>query len=370
MKKRLLILLICLLGLPFWAASVHAAQTADDFSALYGDTFGSLDEETKDLLRQIGVSDTDLYTLLSLSPQSLFSVLKELFGSTAAQKAKAMGGCIAILLLVRIAASFLTSVPVRDATERLGGLTLAFVLISVSAGVADGCARAILLTKDFMLMLIPALGTVAAFSGNPVSAAAVNAVVLAFGEGVSVLFADFVSPLTAVGAALGCACVLSPVSGIEKFAAMINKTAVWIVGFTAGIFVAVLGGRGILAGAADSVTAKGIKFAISGGVPVVGSAISDALGSLNAGLGVVKNGASVLGVLAVVFINLPPLCGLLVWKLMLFLISFTAQALGVKKIPEFLSAFASVFNVLFAVMVFHMFVFVISLATIVMLKTG
>ena len=56
--------------------------------------------------------------------------------------------------------------------------------------------------------------------------------------------------------------------------------------------------------------------------------------------------------------------------LMLFLISFTAQALGVKKIPEFLSAFASVFNVLFAVMVFHMFVFVISLATIVMLKTG
>ena len=70
------------------------------------------------------------------------------------------------------------------------------------------------------------------------------------------------------------------------------------------------------------------------------------------------------------FINLPPLCALLVWKLMLFFVSFTAQALGVKKIPEFLSGFISVFNVLLAVMLFHMCVFVISLAMVILAKAA
>ena len=367
MIKRIVVFLFCALGLAAWASPVYAAETPENFDSLYANVFSSLDDETRGLLEQIGVNDTDLYAMLSLSPGSLFSVFKGLFGTALADKAGAMGACIMIILLLRLVSSFLTSAPVKDAAQQLGGLMLAFVLITYSAGIAEGCVQAILLTKNFMLALIPALGTVMAFSGNPVSAAGINALVFAFGEGVSVVFADLIVPVTAAGAALGCASALSPVGGIDKFAAMLHKAAIWIVAFTAGIFVAVLNVRGILAGAADSVTAKGLKFVISG-IPVVGSAIGDALGSLRAGLGVIKNGVSILGVLAVVCINLPPLCALLIWKLMLFAVSFTADMFEIKKIPGFLSVFTNVFNVLIAVTVFHMCVFVISLAMVVMAK--
>ena len=109
---------------------------------------------------------------------------------------------------------------------------------------------------------------------------------------------------------------------------------------------------------------------INGSVPVVGSAIGDALGSLTAGLGLIKNGTAILGVLAVVFINLPSLCSLAVWKLMMYLLSLSAEMFEIKKISGFISVFSSIFNVIIAVMMFNAFLFIIALAIIITVKTG
>ncbi len=356
------LLLLCAPMVIVYASAREAAP--EDY---YSQAYAAIDEDTRRLLESAGIDGADLYALTSLSPDSLFAVLRELFGAALTEKAKLFGTCFTVMIGLRFFLSFISSKPLKETAEHVGGMALVFLLISGAAAVSDGCVQAIRLTKNCMVTLIPVLGTILAFSGNPVSAVSIPAVVFAFAEGVGVIFADLIVPLTAVGAALGSAAALSPVSGPERLASMLNRATVWIMGLLSGVFAAVLGVRGVVAGAADGATAKGLKFLI-GGVPVVGSALADALASLNGSLSLVKNGISVLGVLCVSFICLPPLASLLVWKGMLHVLHAGADLFEMKRVPPFLSVLQSVFNTLLAVLLFNGFVYVVALAIVVSVK--
>ena len=377
MKRFLLGIAVFLCLLPCFAFRC-AAQTEDgalydaeqEGAALYGAAFDAMDDETRGMLKSLGIDENDVGSLRGLSPESLFALLRELFGSTTAEKAALFGVCLALMVLIRLSASFLSSQSLREAAEQLGGLCLVFLLISASAAVADACVRALTLTRQFMLALVPMLAAAAAFSGAPVTAAGANALTFTFAEGVSTVFTEFALPLTAVGAALSSASALCPAPGIEKFAAMLNRFAAWGIALTAGVFSAMLGIRGALGGAADSVTAKGVRFVLSGAVPVVGSAVGDALSSLAAGMGVMRGTLGVLAVFAAVLVNLPALCSVLVWKLLLFFISLAAELFDLKKISAFAGAFTAVFNALTALIVFHVCVFIVAVAVLVKVKAA
>lgn len=362
-------IVMCLL-LPLFAVGACAASAENDFSSFYSEAFSVIDSETQALLNSLGISPEDYTSLMRLTPENAFSFFRELFGKDLTAKAGLFGTLLTLLILMRLFTSFLSSPAVRELTENIGALIFVFVLISASAAVGDSCVRAVLLTRDMMLSLVPLLVAMLTFSGNPAGALTMQTLVFSFGEGIAVFYADAVLPLTAVTAALGSAAAISPLPGIEKFAGLLHKLIVWGMAFAAGIFTAVLGIQGVLARSADSVSLKGLKFLISGSVPVVGSALGDALSSLTASLGLIKNGTAMLGVAAVAFVNLPSLSSLLIWKLMLFGVGIAAELFETKKIPAFLSVFTGVFNVLIAVMVFNACVFIIALAMMISIRTA
>lgn len=365
MKKICVVFLFFCLLPPFaFAAHGREADAAADY---YAQAFGGIDADTKKLLESIGVSGADLYAVSAVSPENLLSLLRELFGSAFSEKAKLLGECLALMLLIRFFASFLSSPAVLEAVEQTGNMMLVFLLVSGAAAVGDACVQAVRLTKNCMLTLIPVLGVLLTFSGNPASAAGVHAAVFSFAQGIGVLFADLIVPLTCAGAAFGSAAAICPVQGLEQLSVLIKNVVTWGMGLVSGIFSAVLGIRGAVSGAADGVAAKGVKFLL-GGVPVVGGALGEALSTLNGSLALVKNSVAVLGLLAVVLICLPGVCQLLVWKGMLYVINAAAQMLSFKKAPAFISVLQSVFSVLLAVICFNAFVYVIALAVAVNVK--
>ena len=365
MKKRIVVfLIICLLPLFAFSAGAKEADAAEDY---YVQAFAGIDADTRRLLESIGVSGADLYAVSSVSPESLLSLLRELFGTAFTEKAKLLGECLALMLLIRFFASFISSPAVLEAVEQAGNMMLVFLLVSGAAAAGDACVQAVRLTKNCIVTLIPVLGVVLTFSGNPASALSVHAAVFSFAQGVGVLFADLAVPLTSLGAALGSAAAICPVPGLEQLSVLVRNAVTWGMALVSGVFAAVLGIRGAVSGAADGVAAKGIRFLL-GGVPVVGGALGEALSALNGSLALVKNSVAVLGVLAVLLISLPGVCSLLVWKGMLYVIGAAAQMLSFKKAPAFIAVLQSVFSVLLAVILFNAFVYVVALAVVVSVK--
>ena len=363
MKTRIVLLCIACL-LPLFSLTARAEAAPEDY---YAQAFAGIDADTRKLLESVGVDGSDLYAVTSVSPESLLDLLRELFGADAAQKAKLFGACVTVIVLARFVSSFLTSPAVKETAELISGVLLVFLLISGAAGVGDACVQAVRLTKNCMLTLIPVLGTVTAFSGNPLSAAGVQVLTFSFAQGAGAVFSDLIVPLTAVGAALGSAAAVCPVPGLSQLAVLVNRAVTWGAGLVSGVFAAVMGVRGSVTGAADGVTAKGLRLLV-GGVPVVGGALSQAMASLGGTLSLVRNGVAALGVLSVAFVCLPPVCSLLVYKAMLAVIGAAAQAFEIKKAPEFIGVLQSVLTALLAVILFNAFVYVTALAVTVSLK--
>ena len=137
-----------------------------------------------------------------------------------------------------------------------------------------------------------------------------------------------------------------------------------LMAFVAGIFVAVLSVRGVIAGAADSVTIRGFRFLIGNTVPVVGSAMGEALNSVVAGIGLIKSTVGMIGVVGVIVIVLPVLTNIILWKGALFVMGVTADITGNNEIKAFTENLSGVISLITGALCFVSLVFILSIAII------
>lgn len=362
--KKLLSLLFAFLLFIILSPLCFAAETPEEY---YITVWDSLDGETKRLMDSFGI-DGDAQSLSDISPEraarAVFSLFSDCIG-------EAFGGFFAVLA-VMLAVSLLGAYEIKteglkNAAECIGGACVMFSVLAVTGKITETAAAAVKLTEDFMLGVIPVFAGVVAMSGSPALALSFNSAVLAFAETISGVFSSSMPVYTSVMTSVAAAGVINPYFSCEKLTSLFNKAACGAAAFVSGIFVAVLSVRGVIAGAADTVTVKGLRFLINSSVPVVGSAIGDALNSVTASLVLIRHSIAALALTAAVLIVLPALVRITVYKLLLSLTSVFADVLSLKKISGFIDAVNGVFSFYAAVLCFNAFVFIISIAIVITL---
>jgi len=170
--------------------------------------------------------------------------------------------------------------------------------------------------------------------------------------------------------ALSIVSALSPIFNWNGITNIIKKTVTVTLGFLSTVFVGLLSIKGLLAGAADSAAAKGAKFLIGSFVPVVGGAVSDALGSIVSSLSLVRGATGAFGILAVLLIALPVFAELLLWLLTLNLCAIGADLFGQGKASALLRSVASALVILGAILLFNAVLLIISTALMLSVKSG
>lgn len=102
-------------------------------------------------------------------------------------------------------------------------------------------------------------------------------------------------------------------------------------------------------------------------IPVVGSAVGDALGSVYTCLKLLKSTVGAFGIFAVILIFLPALLETLVWQLALNLTAAIGDVFGLGQLTAVIRAAAKVLALLSAVMICCALVIVVSTAIMMML---
>ncbi len=368
MKKTVRVFFMCMFFFVNFFVSAKASQVTQE-EIWYADVWDAIDGQTKDLLSDIGITPSVADSLTDINAKNVFSVISGIFKGELTKPLTAAFLVLIVLLAVAFFSSFLGESKLKELAGNIGTLSIVFLLTGLVSPMITSCVSAIELSKDFMLSLIPVLGAVVTFSGNPTLALSFNTVVFSFAQSISVLYANLIPSFASVGCAFSASTAINPMMKFSKLSQLVFKVATVIMAFISGIFVAVLSVRGVIAGAADTVTIRGLRFLIGNSVPVVGSAIADALNSVIAGVGLVKNTVGIIGIAATLFINLPVLCEIIIWKAALYILGIFCDILSEDNINSFLNSLNSVFSVLSAVICFNMFVFIISIAIIFTIKT-
>ena len=329
-------------------------------------------DEVQQEFDRIGIAPEEPQSVLSLSPDDLLHRLLE----TAAEEAAAPLKLCGMLLTMTVLSTLLGSLgDAAGGTLRRGFDTLCTLLcIGTAAQPLCDClirtADALDTGQAFMTGYVPVFGAFIAAGGQVAGSAAYQVFVLFLTEGIMQLMHGVLFPLLQMSAALGLADAVNPALQLGGFVRGIQKAVTWLLGFVMTMFSALLSVRGIVAAAADSLAAKSVRLVASGLIPIVGNAVSDAYGTVQGSIRLMRSGVGACGILVILWLTLPPVISLTLYRIVFRINGIFAEMAGTKPLPQLYQNMQTVLSAAFAMLVCFAVMMIVSSAVMLLLLGG
>ena len=282
--------------------------------------------------------------LLSLTGLLIFSALfHRVYASVSSVAMKSAGELCSTLCLVLCITPLIQSAS-RVSEEFLG------MLATCSGGIS------------------PVICALFVSSGNITTASVTNAslmlVYTLFQNGIRVFLWPIVQLLYVLGIVgnLGGSLRLD---GISRF---IRQLFTWLLSLAMLFLSALIGVQSTMAVSADSFSMKTAKFALGNFIPLVGNALSDAVGTVAGSLTLIKNTCGVLGIVTVALLLLPVLLHLLLHRMVIGVAQGMAELLGCEREGRLLGDVYATLGYILAVVALSSVLFVFILALIISVR--
>ncbi len=226
----------------------------------------------------------------------------------------------------------------------------------------ENCSNSLEKGSGFMLAFVPVYAALAVASGNIVSAGVYNTIILAAAEIIVQLSACIVMPLVAMTAALSITGSVFPETSVEGIIKFIKKLVTWGITVAMTLFSGFVSLKSTLGNTVDGFAAKSVKFVVSGLVPVVGSAVTDAYSTVKGSLEVMKCTTGTAGTVAVVILMLPPILEIFAFRAALWAGTAAAEMFSVTPLEKLLKGLDSGLAIALSVLICFSVLFIISTA--------
>lgn len=366
MKKTVVIILTLFF---FFLFSFGARGVNESYGEELGEEFfAGLDEDVRDILEENGIATLDYTELFSKGTESI----KSFFSETLSQKLTSAAGWFFLVLCILMLMSLVVSAYDFSGSQESFSLFVNAIICLITVEKISsfvGCTlSSVELGGKLMLTFIPVFTLLVSLSGNPAGGLAYSGIMMTFCQGVSAFVSNVFLSLIGCYFALSLSFSFNPAINLNRFVNSVNRAVSVLLGFLASMFTGLLSVRNILAHSADSLSQRGVRFLLGSLVPVIGSSLSEAYSALLSSINLMKSSLGVVGIFGLVLINIPALCEGVIYYIMMSLLSFFAEVMGLYRASEALRCLSSCVRILLLVCLFQLFVLIIS--TGIMLTAG
>ena len=219
-------------------------------------------------------------------------------------------------------------------------LAVAAALVSLTVGVAQTVTTFLSQLNRLCAGMLPVMGTLYVLGGNLTQATVGEGLMLVFLNVAEYLCADVTPAVCGICLSLSLLSALGLRYRMEAIGGWVRKAYTGFLGAITFLLSALLGCQSVLSARADSLRMKGIKYAVGNLLPVAGSAVSGSLGSVAAGVDLLRSICGVCGVLLLGLLLLPVLVELLLFRAVIRLASVAASSPNCTAIWQGLSVYA------------------------------
>ena len=370
---RILVLSVALLVLfPLGANAADTSQITNEQAQKSGadSLYQKASDSTKKSLAQMGINGPDTSSLANFTPAGIFKYVSAQLGSAAKAPIKAVMALFGILLACALLNTMKTSFsekPLKSVFDMVCTLCIAAVLlvpisqcISYSAEVITDCA-------DFMTAFLPVFVTLVAASGHPASAFTFQGLLAVVSGVVSQIAATTFVPMVDMYLAFCVIGSISPGVKIGSIAAFVRKVVNFGLLLCVTVFTSILTVQGLISQAADTVTIKTAKFVVGSVVPVIGSAVSDAVNTVVSCANLLKTTTGAFAIIVLIVTFLPPVLESLMWLLAAELSVAAAEMLGIESVTGLLNAVKDALKLLIALVLTAALAMIITLSVMLLL---
>ncbi len=216
----------------------------------------------------------------------------------------------------------------------------------------------------FMTGLLPFLGSLSLAGGEFSTSAVQKAVLLtvinilqSFIGTVALPICKTVVSLSVVGYISGV-----PLGALSEF---ITGVATKIITITCGLMCAILYFQNTVSSVTDSLALRSVKLAAGSFIPIIGSFVSEASGTLISGVRLVKSTFGVFAICILVYMSARPIINFLTVKLSVRFSGVVAKLIGCDREAKVFGEISSVYNILSAIMIASACFFIFSIAVFI-----
>lgn len=326
-----------------------------------------LDADTHKMLDELGVLDFSYESITGLSFNDIVGLLKSLFQKKAELPIKSS---VTVLIFILLSA-FLQSLKAEsdDSVNMIystaTALLVATVVLVKLTSTVSLASMAISVASNFVYAFIPVFCSIVVASGGITTGFSTNTTLLILAQGLSFISSNVFMPIVNCYLALGVTSSLRYELNLDKLLSSLKKIITTCISFVSGVFVSVLSVKTAVAGRADMLGLRSIRFAINSVVPVIGSSISEGLLSIQAYSSLIKSSVGIVGVMAVVLVFLPSIIEVVLWRISLTLCIIVSDVFGDKSVSAVLNAFLNTLLLINVILILSMVTTVISFGILI-----
>ncbi len=326
-----------------------------------------LDADTYKMLDELGVLDFSYESITGLSFNDIVDLLKLLFQKKAELPIKSSVTVLVFILL----SAFLQSLKAEsdDSVNMIystaTALLVATVVLVKLTSTVSLASMAISVASNFVYAFIPVFCSIVVASGGITTGFSTNTTLLILAQGLSFISSNVFMPIVNCYLALGVTSSLRYELNLDKLLSSVKKIITTCISFVSGVFVSVLSVKTAVAGRADMLGLRSIRFAINSVVPVIGSSISEGLLSIQAYSSLIKSSVGIVGVIAVVLVFLPSIIEVVLWRISLTLCVIVSDVFGDKSVSAVLNAFLNTLLLINVILILSMVTTVISFGILI-----
>lgn len=211
----------------------------------------------------------------------------------------------------------------------------------------------------FILVFVPVFAGITVAAGGITTAGIYNLLILGASELIVSLSESFLIPVVSVTAVLAVSGSVFPSVSMESIISLLKKIITWGMTITMTLFTGFVSMKCTLGGKADGVASKTARFLISGTVPVVGGAVSDAYATVKSSFDVIQGTVGTAGIVAIIIIMLPPVLELLIFRVVMWAGTAAAELFSTESLAKLMKGIDSGLAVAQSVMVCYSVIFIL-----------
>ncbi|MBO4339174.1 MAG: hypothetical protein J5877_04575 [Clostridia bacterium] len=366
-KGLIILLTVAVLSIVFCIPA--CAEKDEEYSVLDEagafEVFDSLDEETKEMLGDLGIDEISSEDVFKVSPKKIITCLLNVISGKLSVVLKLFFN-LAVILIIQSVTKSLSN----DDKNQIADITFTLLLTTAAAvpafkAVTLACSQ-IMTCSSFMLSFIPVYVLLLSSSGNITSAINFNTLLFSASQFIVHISRDALLPLSGVLMSVNIASAINPVLPLNSVTSTLKKAVTVILTFISTLFIGFLSFKGTIASSVDALTVRSIRTVSGSLIPFIGSSVADAYSSVLGSLKLINNCFGFLGILTVCIIVLPVIIELLMYWLAFHFASMTAEMLNCES-KKLLLNIADIISIINIIVLFVSILFTVSIG--IMLKT-
>lgn len=315
---------------------------------------------TADYLEEHRISVSDPDGIAKLSPSDILSDLRGQFSLSFLSQRALLGRIIAAAILCAVASSLASDSRFGVIVDNTAVLFIATAVYASLSACLTLCRTTLDTLTAFMLSYLPVCSSVSAASGNAASGGSFYTSTIFLCQLIAIIVDKLLFPAVSVLIALSVAGAADSTLNLGAAAGTAKRIVTVAMSAFMMIFTGYMAVTGSVAAAADTMRARGIRFAASSFIPVIGGAVSESYGTVKQSLSVIRTSVGAVGIVLIAAAVLPPLISMLAVRLTLSLGRLGCEVLGQRRSAALLESLGSVLSLMIGVLVCFSMMFVIA----------